>query len=62
MDRNYPSYRMLAELTRSQRDYVIRCSAASFAVARKMLKGEGKESQIVTLKPCAEQLPAAHYS
>ncbi len=57
MDRNYPSYRMLAELTQSQRDYVIRCSAASFAVARKMLKGEGKESQTAMLKPCAEQMP-----
>ncbi|BCG65167.1 MAG: transposase, IS4 family [Methyloprofundus sp.] len=56
MDRNYPSYRMLAELTQSRRDYVIRCSAASFAVARKMLKGEGKESQTATLKPCAEQM------
>jgi hypothetical protein len=57
MDRNYPSYRMLAQLTQSNRDYVIRCSAASFSAARKMLKGEGKESQIVTLKPCAEQMP-----
>jgi len=57
MDRNYPSYRMLAELTQSKRDYVIRCSAASFAVARSMLKGEGSDSQIVTLKPCAGQRP-----
>ncbi len=57
MDRNYPSYRMLAQLTQSNRDYVIRCSAASFSAARKMLKGEGKESQTVTLKPCAEQMP-----
>lgn len=57
MDRNYPSYRMLAELVHSQRDFVIRCSAASFAVARQMLKGEGDDSQIVTLKPCAEQKP-----
>ena len=57
MDRNYPSYRMLAELTQNQREYVIRCSAASFSVARKMLKGEGSDSQTVTLKPCAEQMP-----
>lgn len=57
MDRNYPSYRMLAELVHHQRDFVIRCSAASFAVARKMLKGEGEDSQVVTLKPCAEQKP-----
>ena len=60
MDRNYPSYRMLAELTQSSRDYVVRCSAASFAVARKMLKGEGEESQTVILKPCAKQLPIIH--
>jgi hypothetical protein len=57
MDRNYPSYRMLAELSRHQRDFVIRCSAASFKEARQMLKGEGRDSQIVTLTPCAEQLP-----
>jgi hypothetical protein len=55
MDRNYPSYRMLAELTQHQWDFVIRCSAASFKKARSMLKGEGSDSQIVTLTPCAEQ-------
>jgi hypothetical protein len=55
MDRNYPSYRMLAELTQRERDFVIRCSAASFAPARRMLKGEGPDSQIVTLTPCAGQ-------
>jgi len=57
MDRNYPSYRMLAELTQHQRDFVIRCSAASFKEVRRMLKGEGGDSQVVTLTPCAEQLP-----
>ena len=57
MDRNYPSYRMLAELSQQQRDFVIRCSAASFKAARQMLKGEGCDSQVVTLTPCAEQLP-----
>jgi len=57
MDRNYPSYRMLAELHRSDLDYVIRCSAASFAVARQMLKGQGAASQRVTLRPCAQQAP-----
>jgi hypothetical protein len=44
MDRNYPSYRMLAELTQQQRDFVIRCSAASFKEAQLMLKGEGGDS------------------
>ncbi len=55
MDRNYPSYRMLAELTQQHRDFVIRCSAASFKEARLMLKGEGDDSQLVTLTPCAGQ-------
>ena len=57
MDRNYPSYRMLAEMCQHGRDFVARCSAASFAVARQMLKGEGADSQIATLTPCAEQMP-----
>lgn len=57
MDRNYPSYRMLAELGQRQRDFVIRCSSASFGPARRMLKGEGADSQIVTITPCAEQVP-----
>jgi hypothetical protein len=58
MDRNYPSYRMLAELTRSGRDFVVRCSGASFGAARQMLKGEGAHSRIVTLSPCAGQAAA----
>ena len=57
MDRNYPSYRMLAVLRKTERDFAIRCSASSFSVARRMLKGEGAKSQIVTLTPCAEQMP-----
>ena len=57
MDRNYPSYRMIAELQHRNRAFVIRCSAASFGIARQMLKGEGAESQIVTLTPCAKQKP-----
>lgn len=56
MDRNYPSYRMLAELNRCGRDFVIRCSAASFADVRDMLKGQGPDTQEVTLRPCAGQL------
>jgi hypothetical protein len=57
MDRNYPSYRMLATLRKTERDFAIRCSASSFSVARRMLKGDGADSQIVTLTPCAEQMP-----
>jgi hypothetical protein len=56
MDRNYPAYRLLAELTQHQRDFVIRCSAASFKEARRLLKGEGSDSQLVTLTACGEQL------
>ena len=56
MDRNYPSYRMLAELTRRNLDFVIRCSSSSFSAARKMLKGEGPDSQVVRLKPSAGRL------
>ena len=55
MDRNYPSYRMLAELTQCGRDFAIRCSGASFATARRMLKGEGADRQIATLTPCNGQ-------
>lgn len=55
MDRNYPSYRLLAELSQRQRDFVISCSSASFNPARRMLKGEGPDSQVVTLNPCAGQ-------
>jgi len=50
-DRNYPSYRFIAELSILRRDFVIRCSAASFGTARKMLRGEGEDSQTVKLHP-----------
>jgi hypothetical protein len=46
MDRNYPSYRMLAEFEHRHREFVIRCSGASFGIARQMLKGEGADSQV----------------
>ena len=45
-DRGYVSYEMLAQANHANRHIVICCSAASFSVARKMLKGEGKESPI----------------
>ena len=50
MKRNYVVW-MLAVLRKSERDFVIRCSAGSFSVARRMLKGDGSENQIVTLTP-----------
>jgi hypothetical protein len=53
MDRNYASYRMLAELVLNGCDFVVRCSAASFAQARRMLAGEGPDSVAVTLSPRA---------
>jgi hypothetical protein len=58
MDRNYPSYRMLAELVQHGREFAVRCSAASFAPARRMLKGEGADSQLATLEPCGGQAAA----
>jgi hypothetical protein len=58
MDRNYPSYRMLATTLQSGRDFAIRCSAASYDVARQMRQGEGAGGQVVTLAPCAKQVLA----
>jgi len=58
MDRNYPSYRMLASVLQNGRDFAVRCSAASHGAARQMLKGEGPDSQVVTLTPCAGQAAA----
>lgn len=57
-DRNYPSYRMLAECVRAGCAFAARCSAASFAPARRMLKGGGPDSQEAVLKPCAGQAAA----
>lgn len=57
LDRHDPSYRLLAALTPRERHFVIRGSAASFAVARQMRRGEGPDSQVVTLAPGAGQAP-----
>lgn len=51
LDRGYAAYRLLAELSKQSREFVIRCSCAAFSTARKMLKGEGSDSQVVVLKP-----------
>jgi hypothetical protein len=56
LDRNYPSYLFLAFLVLSQRKFVIRCSQASFGIARKMLEGEGTDDQVVTLTPQPSKL------
>ena len=50
-DRNYPSFRMLAELSRRGIDFAIRCSSKSFSPARAMLRGAGADSQIVEITP-----------
>ncbi|MDM8560168.1 hypothetical protein [Candidatus Parabeggiatoa sp. HSG14] len=50
-DRNYPSYFHLANRSKVNKKFVMRCSAASFNQARDMLQGKGLDSQIVTLKP-----------
>lgn len=60
MDRNYPSYRMIAELIHHSRHFVIRCSAASFEQARRMLQGEGPDHPIATLTPCSGQASEIH--
>ena len=49
-DRNYANYLLIALLVLCGRKFVIRCSASSFATARKMLNGEEADDQIVTLK------------
>jgi hypothetical protein len=54
-DRGYASYRFLATLSKQKRGFVIRCSAGSFGVAQRMLKGEGAASQIVTLHAPVDQ-------
>lgn len=50
-DRNYPSFRMLAELSQRGIDFAIRCSNRSFREARAMLRGEGPDSRIVEIGP-----------
>ena len=57
-DRGYPSSRFLATVMNEKRHVVIRCSAKSFAQARTMLRGEGANSQIVTLKPHPSRIKA----
>ena len=49
-DRNYASYFYLATLCSFDRNFVTRCSSASFKKAQEMLRGEGSDSQIVTLQ------------
>jgi len=49
LDRNYPSYLLLALLVLCGKKFVIRCSAGSFGTARQMLKGEGTADQTVLL-------------
>jgi len=55
-DRNYPSYLLLATLDQQNRNFVIRCSQASFKVVRNMFEGVGPDSQIVTLKVPSSQV------
>ncbi|WP_256091606.1 IS4 family transposase, partial [Candidatus Thiosymbion oneisti] len=54
-DRNDPSDHLLAELSQRGIDFAIRCSAASFKQARAMLRGQGADSQVVTLTPCSQK-------
>jgi hypothetical protein len=54
-DRNYPSYLLLATLQQQQRNFVIRCSRASFKPIRQMFADQGPDSQIVRLKVPSSQ-------
>jgi Transposase DDE domain len=51
LDRGYASYLMLAAISRSQANVVLRCSRSSFAQARTMLSGGKVNDQTVILKP-----------
>ena len=55
-DRNYASYFYLATLCSFDRNFVTRCSSASFKKAQEMLRGEGSASQIVTLQSPPDKL------
>lgn len=55
-DRNYPSYIFLATLSQQQREFLGRCSRASFKAVQHMFTGAGPDSQMVTLKAPASQL------
>lgn len=48
-DRNFASYRFLATLTQRNRQFVIRCSAGSFAVVQALFAANQETSQIATL-------------
>ena len=48
-DRGYASYELIAHHHQRSNHFLIRCSKGSFATARKMLNGQGKDSQITTL-------------
>ncbi len=41
----------------ARRHFVIRCSAASFGAARRMLRGQGPDSQLITLTPGSSLAP-----
>lgn len=54
-DRNYPSYVWLATLGQHQRDFVGRCSRASFKAVQQMFARVGPDSHIITLPVPANQ-------
>jgi hypothetical protein len=49
-DRNYPSFRMLAELSRRGIDFALRCSNRSFRQARAMLRGVGADGKLGAIR------------
>jgi hypothetical protein len=55
LDRGYASYRWLATCIQHQRQFVVRCSAGSFQIARQMLEGLGADNQVINLTPSLGQ-------
>ncbi len=54
-DRGYPAYRLLATLSQRQRAFVVRCPRSSFSAVRRMFRGQGPDSQLVTISVPAHQ-------
>jgi hypothetical protein len=58
LDRNDPSYRLLAELTQRERHFVIRCSAASLAVRVRCCAGKARRVGSSRSRPAPDQRPS----
>lgn len=52
-DRGYSSYQMMSSVLKTKADFLIRCRQNSFNIVNTMLRGEGEDDIITTLKPSA---------